>query len=332
MKNIYIDKQDFYEWLVGLTDGDGCFSINIQKNSLCFTYKISLSTNNLQLLYYIKSELKIGSVTIEKNRKMASFRVRDSQKLNDIILPIFEKYPLFTKKYYDFIYFKEALNFKLKSQNNKDDVKEFWILAKKKRRVNETPLISPRIYKNLTPDQVDSFFINLDKFYDSKNCSILLDLIKIYKLNLVFPKFWVIGFIEAEGSFFFVKKDANQIIHSFGIIQKEDPLILAVIKSIFHIPTKLQFKCFQYSNNIMKNEKLEFIINQYYSLETTNSRAIENIIHYFSGKNKNKTNMKGFKSLEYRIWARSYVKYKGNFDKLLKIQKLLKNLREKLKE
>jgi hypothetical protein len=33
------------------------------------------------------------------------------------------------------------------------------------------------------------------------------------------------------------------------------------------------------------------------------------------------------KAVEFRIWARSYVKHKGNFDKLQKIRIITRNLR-----
>ena len=36
------------------------------------------------------------------------------------------------------------------------------------------------------------------------------------------------------------------------------------------------------------------------------------------------------KSPEYKIWARSYVKYKGNYDSLLKIREILRKMKEKL--
>jgi hypothetical protein len=52
-------------------------------------------------------------------------------------------------------------------------------------------------------------------------------------------------------------------------------------------------------------------------LDTTNSRAIENIIKYFYNT------MKGMKAVEYKIWARSYVKNKGNFTELSKVREYL---------
>lgn len=42
--------------------------------------------------------------------------------------------------------------------------------------------------------------------------------------------------------------------------------------------------------------------------------------------------MKGMKSLEYKIWARSYNKYKNNFNKLYKIRNLVKNLCKKVED
>lgn len=51
-----------------------------------------------------------------------------------------------------------------------------------------------------------------------------------------------------------------------------------------------------------------------FSLVTTNSRAIENIIEYY------KNTMKGMKSFEYRVWSRSYYKYKGNYNALNNIR------------
>jgi hypothetical protein len=42
--------------------------------------------------------------------------------------------------------------------------------------------------------------------------------------------------------------------------------------------------------------------------------------------------MKGIKSLEYRIWARSYTKNKGYYYKLLNIRDMVRKLRKNLLE
>ena len=50
------------------------------------------------------------------------------------------------------------------------------------------------------------------------------------------------------------------------------------------------------------------------SINTTNSRSIQNIIKYFNGT------LKGVNSFNYQVWARSYKNHKGDFDKLQKIE------------
>jgi hypothetical protein len=121
---------------------------------------------------------------------------------------------------------------------------------------------------------------------------------------------WLIGFTEAEGSFYLVSKDKTRIVHGFGISQKLDKIVLEGIRCILHIPTAVKFKS----------------KHNYYILDTTNSRAIENIIKYFHNT------MKGMKAVEYRIWARSYVKHKGDFSILWKIRDLIRKLKTKLME
>ncbi|MBJ6361605.1 LAGLIDADG family homing endonuclease, partial [Paenibacillus sp. MAHUQ-46] len=84
----------FYQWLVGMTDGDGSFSMNVQNNYWIFTYKITLSTANLQVLYYIKKYLNCGHITFEHSKCLASYRIRNKELLRNIIFPIFNTYPL----------------------------------------------------------------------------------------------------------------------------------------------------------------------------------------------------------------------------------------------
>jgi len=118
---------------------------------------------------------------------------------------------------------------------------------------------------------------------------------------------WLIGFVEAEGSFYLVYKEANRIVHGFGITQKLDVVVLEAIRHILHISTKVVYK------------------NKYnhYMLDTTNSRAISNVSNYFL------STMKGMKSVEYRIWSRSFNNHKGDFEKLYKVQEILRKLRTK---
>jgi hypothetical protein len=87
------------------------------------------------------------------------------------------------------------------------------------------------------------------------------------------------GFVEGEASFYLVNKDSNRIVHGFGISQKLDLVVLQSVKTLLHIKTSVVYK-----------EK-----HNYFMLDTTNSRAVENIIEYF------KDNLVGMKNVEYKI-------------------------------
>src|SRR5699024_6306470 len=51
-----------------------------------------------------------------ETRKLASFTIRDRKVLKDVIFPIFDKYPLLTRKYFSYIQFKGAC-FILENEN-----------------------------------------------------------------------------------------------------------------------------------------------------------------------------------------------------------------------
>ena len=124
--------------------------------------------------------------------------------------------------------------------------------------------------------------------------------------NKVISKAWLVGFTEAKGNFYLINQSKDRLVHGFEITQNLDLIVLSAIVHILGIKTS--------------NKKT------YYTIVTTNSRAIENIIKYFHNT------MKGLKSFEYRVWARSYVKHKGDFTKLneirnkIRIKKLDTNL------
>jgi len=112
---------------------------------------------------------------------------------------------------------------------------------------------------------------------------------------------WLIGFTEAEGSFYIVKKGPNRLVHAFEMTQKLDIIVLEAIAVIFQVK--------------VTKKKL------YNTVIVSSLKDIPQIVEYF-----HKT-MKGMKALEYRIWARSFNSKNKNFDYLLKIQNLMRNIR-----
>lgn len=270
----------FKQWLVGFTDGDGNFSITHQGDKWGLSYKLSQSRYNLRVLYYVKKQLGVGSVTKDNNK--GQFFIRDRKIIETIILPIFDNYPLLTSKYFDYLRFKKALAL-LNDLNLTKKEKNLKLLKLKNSKL-------PHEYKSPAWNNVH------------------LPLKDLNLVKTVISKGWLVGFIEAEGSFYLTNKDSNRIVHGFGLTQKLDEIVLQAIGLMLHISNSVRYK----------------EIYNHYILDTTNSRAIQNIIDYF------KDTMKGVKSLEYKIWARSYNRNKGNYKKLYLVRDMVRKLRKNL--
>lgn len=112
-----------YAYLVGLFEGDGFFSITKKGKYLTYELGIELSIKDVQLIYKIKDLLGVGVVSFSrayiygatcsagkrKEIEMVSLRIRNKDHLKKIIIPIFDKYPMFSDKQYDYLRFKDAL-------------------------------------------------------------------------------------------------------------------------------------------------------------------------------------------------------------------------------
>ena len=279
-----INKIWFEQWLVGITDGDGSFSISRSNNKWNLTFKLSQNDYNARLLYYIKSELGVGQVNYELKTKIVNFRIRNRKILNNVIFPIFDNYLLLTTKYFYYDIFKKAYliledpNLSIHDKNIKIELL--------KKDIPSSDYLSPAWNK---------IYFKLENKLD------------IVQAKLIISKPWLVGFIEAEGSFYITKCGIQRYSHGFGLSQKLDKQVLESIKHILHIKNKVRFK--------LLNK------NSYYLLDTRNSRSLNNIIDYF------KNTIKGIKSVEYRIWARTFNKNLTN-QELQKVQKQLRNLRK----
>lgn len=260
----------FYEWLAGKTDGDGCFYIGKTREGWALSFQISLSVRDIQLQYRIKKELGVGTVS-QCGESQYVFRIRRREHQQSIVIPIFDRNTQLTIKYYDFILFKTVLGIQLnndKSKSSKNE--EIDCLVKSHTQLIKEGLKSP---------------------YWAETAQIS-------------SKYWLLGFTEAEGSFYIVKKDEKRYCHGFGITQKYDSVVQESIKAYFHIKANVKFNR-----------------QGFYSQDTTNSRSIENIIKFYKGE------LKGCKSLEYSIWARAYRRNKGDYEELKMVQEKLRKLR-----
>lgn len=269
------NKELFYQWLVGFTDGDGTFSIAYQNGKWSLSFKLSQNKYNERLLHFIKKQLGVGIITKETKTKMVNYRVRDRKTLAEIIFPIFDKYPLLTSKYFNYLKFKKVYQI-LENTSLTKAQKDELIFA----LVKEVP----------SEDYISPAWNIVNNKVSNTN-----------EANKVMSKAWLVGFTEAEGSFYLVNKSKDRIVHGFEITQKLDFIVLSAIGCILGIKT------------ISKKT--------YHTVVTTNSRSIQNIIEYYHNT------MKGMKSFEFRVWSRCYVKHKGDFSKLNEIRNKIRSRR-----
>lgn len=211
----FIDKSDkleverFKQWLVGFIDGDGTFRMHVRDNNtrVEFSFSIHIHSDDVKLLERIKYMLDLNNnnIHMDKAANLCVLTTSRMEILLNTIIPIFDKYPLLTKKRYDYKLWREAIMMYVDSSGS--DLKE---------RRKEVVL----------------------KILDMKNN------FNNYDNTLLFPKYedivlnynlyWLIGFIEAEGSFSI--KTQKDSVH-FIITQREEsaPALQLILDNLLNI-------------------------------------------------------------------------------------------------
>lgn len=244
----------FSKWLVGVVDGDGTFHFHkTRKNVWTFYFKVgpalSAGNYNLRLLYFIKKILGVGSVNVPNSKdNSAEYRIRDRKAIIHSILPIFDKYTLLTSKQFHYQLFRKAILI-----------------------YSDSTLSFEEKDKELTLLKSQS----LPKNYISTAWNTIEFPITVNQVKTIITKDWLVGFTEAEGSFYLLKKGPQRMVHMFEITQKLDKIVLDAISLL--LPMKVYDK------------------KTYSTCVTTNHKSIGEIIRYFHNT------IKGIKSLEFRI-------------------------------
>ena len=103
------------QWIVGFTDGEGCFHIGINKNQemklgvqVLPEFTVVQHEVDEQVLYALKDYFGCG--VVRKNHATRfCYRVRGHDNLLHKILPFFEKHQLKTRKRVDFLKFRKVV-------------------------------------------------------------------------------------------------------------------------------------------------------------------------------------------------------------------------------
>ena len=108
-------------YISGFVDGEGCFSITIQKSSnvklgiqVIPEFHVSQHQNRTEVLKVIKSELGCGYIKPNDYRNLKDqtsvYVVRNINDLRDKVIPFFKKSPLISVKQKDFEKFSQVVS------------------------------------------------------------------------------------------------------------------------------------------------------------------------------------------------------------------------------
>jgi len=258
------------QWFVGFTDGDGCLSTYEEKKyGLRHEYTIGLEIADIRLLYKIKSFLGCG--TIRKYNNIAIFRIKKIHHILYILIPIFDKYPLLTEK---------KRNSYLKFRNTFLD---------KVLNSNRATIEDKTYCENLLINSPDILYTSSLKCIASQNMD--------YFDN------WIVGFTEAEGSFYFVSA------------KQPDPIENTNLRAEFRLSQNDNFILLDLIRNRIKLKREVCLISNskyHYFIVATSKDSIQNVIQFFN--NPKLVKLKGLKYLKYKLWLKgikSIIRYKN---------------------
>ena len=109
------------QWIVGFTDGEGCFSVSIIKNSttklgwqIFPEFVITQGEKSRSSLELIQNYFGCGKIYVNRRRdnhkeNLCRYCVRSTREISKIIIPFFQKNKLRTYKNKDFIKFVQIL-------------------------------------------------------------------------------------------------------------------------------------------------------------------------------------------------------------------------------
>lgn len=186
------DDIDFLQWFVGFSDAEAAFLINIKNNREAhFIFQITLHIDDSAVLYYIRSKLGVGIVTNRGNT--CSFRIQSFNTIIETLLPIFDKFSLLTHKQLNYKDWRKSVILKklAKEKGLSIDSSTFNAILAIKNNMN-------------------------DLRTDFSNYSISSEMVS---------KYWLLGFIEGDGSFYFTN---NRPV--FSITQKDKTVLVAISK------------------------------------------------------------------------------------------------------
>lgn len=200
----------FIQWFVGFSDAESNFTIHPVYNKdrtrvsrFSFMFNIELHIDDLNILTIIKDMLNVGNIRIDEDKYKCTFTVSNKEGILKLI-EIFDKFNLNTTKYLDYLNMKKA----------------FLIYHDRDKSLNED-------------NEIIDLILELKNGMNKKR----VDFTMPKDHNIVITKYWLLGFIEGDGSFFLSRTDFDPMF----IIELSDDQLPVLIKIKDYLENNLGF-------------------------------------------------------------------------------------------
>ena len=116
------ERQEIDNWIVGFTDGEGCFSVSLFRNKTTALgwqvfpeFVITQGKKSLSALELVRDRFGCGNIYVNKRHDnhheyIYRYCVRSLLELNEKIIPFFQEHTLRTSKQDDFLLFVEIIS------------------------------------------------------------------------------------------------------------------------------------------------------------------------------------------------------------------------------
>lgn len=111
--NVYHTPVSYKSYLTGYADGEGCFSVSINKSKrhkfgweLRPSFSVSQNIDRSEVLFLYQRILECGSIRKNSSDNTLKYEVRSLSELISKVIPHFEVYPLISSKLKDLIILK----------------------------------------------------------------------------------------------------------------------------------------------------------------------------------------------------------------------------------
>lgn len=211
-----MNKEQFSRWLTGFIDGEGNFQVYIDRSYLRVMFRIRLHIDDIGVLHKIRAFLGVGRVVNNENSSL--FIISNVNDLLTALFPLIDKYHLYTTKWLDYTNFKSVVLF----------------LSE----LDTTRLSSSQL------EQVRGIMSQMNLGRTEYNYN-LIPAITVGSVN----PFWLLGFIEGEGTFGF-----KNLTPYFQIGQhiRSSMVINAIASYLESLPKSFTFSLYSTKPNVIK--------------------------------------------------------------------------------